>query len=103
MNPTFQPILNKYVAIYFDNILVYNKSMDDHIQYVQSILDTLRGQKLFGNMRKCHFMTNEIKFLGFIISAKGVAVNSGKVDAIANWPIPKTFIEVRKFHGLNIF
>lgn len=103
MNQIFQPFVNKFMVDYFDDIFIYSNSLEIHLQYLQSILETLRAQWLCANMKKCYFMTNCIHFLGFLISTKGVEVYPIKIEDITSWPTPKSFIKIRQFHGLASF
>ncbi|KAH9744213.1 Endonuclease [Citrus sinensis] len=63
----------------------------------------MRKEKLYANLKKCSFCTNQIVFLGYVVSAKGIKVDEEKVKAIKEWPTPKSVSEVRSFHGLASF
>ena len=63
----------------------------------------LRAEKLYVNKEKCSFMKESVRFLGFIISSRGVEVDSAKVQAVQTWPTPQNFSDVRSFHGLATF
>ncbi|KAH9744221.1 hypothetical protein KPL70_003601 [Citrus sinensis] len=79
------------------------KGLDEHIEHLQSVLTVLRKEKLYANLKKCSFCTNQIIFLGYVVSAKGIEVDEEKVKAIKEWPTPKSVSEVRSFHGLASF
>ncbi|KAH9698112.1 Endonuclease [Citrus sinensis] len=63
----------------------------------------MRKEKLYANLKKCSFCTNQIVFLGYIVSAKGIEVDEEKVKTIKEWPTPTSVSEVRTFHGLTSF
>lgn len=63
----------------------------------------LRKETLFTNYKKCSFGTDNLVFLGFVVTSQGVQVDEEKVRAIREWPTPKTIGEVRSFHGLAGF
>ena len=63
------------MVVYFDDILVYSKSLEEHIKHLRTVLDVLRKEKLFANLKKCTFCTDNLVFLGFIVSADGVKVD----------------------------
>ena len=69
MNHVLRPFLGKFVVLYFDDILIYSKSYEEHLEHVKAVLDVLRRERLYANLKKCNFCTNELVFLGFIIGA----------------------------------
>ncbi|XP_027155495.1 uncharacterized protein LOC113755791 [Coffea eugenioides] len=79
------------------------KSLDEHVEHVKLVLDVLRREKLYANLKKCSFCTDQLVFLGFVVSKQGIKVDEEKVKAIREWPTPSTVGEVRSFHGLASF
>ena len=103
MNHVLRYFVGKFVVVYFDNILIYSLTMNDHLYHVRSVLEVLRHENLFANKDKCIFCTNQVVFLGFIMSAKGVQVDDETTKAIRDWSIPKNASDVRSFHWLANF
>ena len=103
MTQVLKPFLGKFVVVYFDDILIFSQSLQDHLSHVEQVLKVLRAEQLYINRDKCSFMKKSVKFLGFIISDEGVEADPAKVQAIQNWPTPQNFSEVRSFHGLATF
>ncbi|XP_074288573.1 uncharacterized protein LOC141613727 [Silene latifolia] len=103
MTEVLRPFLGRFVVLYFDDILIYSKTTGEHLSHLERVFRILRGSKLFGKLKKCTFLASEIKFLGYIISGRGISVDQDKIDAIKSWPIPKSITEVRDFHGLASF
>nr|XP_027075950.1 uncharacterized protein LOC113699801 [Coffea arabica] len=68
------------------------KSYDEHLEHIRAVMDVLRREKLYANLKKCNFCTNELVFLGFVISAQGMKVDDQKVKAIQEWPTPRRFV-----------
>ena len=95
--------LGKYVVVYFDDILIYSRSLDEHVMHVRAVLDVLRKEKLFANIKKCSFCLDRVNFLGFIVGMHGVEVDSEKVKVIKEWPKPTNVSQVRSSHGLASF
>ncbi|KAJ4802427.1 polyprotein [Rhynchospora pubera] len=101
MNDVFKKELRKCVLVFFDDILVYSKSMADHLIHLENVFMKLREHQLFAKMSKCSFGKKEVEYLGHIISKDGVATDASKVEVMLNWPEPKTIRELRGFLGLT--
>jgi hypothetical protein len=82
MNTILAEFLRKFALVFFDDILVYNKDMKEHVYHLMVILETLRFNKLFANKSKCTFGQTEIEYLGHIISKEGVATDPAKISII---------------------
>lgn len=63
----------------------------------------VRCEKLYANFKKCTFCMENVVFLDYVVSTKGIEVDEEKVKAIKEWPTPKSITEVRSFHGLVSF
>ncbi|XP_061339338.1 uncharacterized protein LOC133286021 [Gastrolobium bilobum] len=103
MNHVLRAFLGKFVVVYFDDILIYRKILNEHVEHLKLVLNILRKEKLFANIKKCSFCTNTLVFRGFAVSSKGIEVNEKKVKEIQDWPSPTCVSEVRSFHGLTSF
>ena len=90
MNEVFKPYLRKFVLVFFDDILIYSKSLEDHVCHVAAVMDLLRSHILYAKRSKCCFGVSQMEYLGHYISAKGVAIDPRKVEAVAKWPVPST-------------
>jgi hypothetical protein len=86
MNHVLLAFIGRFVVVYFDDILIYSKNIDDQVVHLKSVLDVLRKERLFANLKKCTFYTDKLVFLGFVVSAQGIQVDEGKVRAIQDWP-----------------
>jgi hypothetical protein len=100
MNSIFNPFLRKFVLVFFDYILIYNKSWEQHVQHVDKVLQLLEEKKLYAKSSKCAFGVQEVEYLGHIVSHEGVKVDPKKIKAMREWPIPKTLKKLRGFLGL---
>lgn len=70
MNDIFRPYLHKFVLVFFDDILVYSQSEEEHKHHLQTVLETLGCHSLFVNKKKCKFGRTTIGYLGHVISAQ---------------------------------
>jgi len=75
MHHVLREFLGKFVVVYFDDILIYSMSQDDHLHHLRSVLETLRKVSLYANMEKCVFAMDHVIFLGFKINQHGVYVD----------------------------
>jgi hypothetical protein len=101
MNSIFKPFLRKFVLVFFDDILIYSKSWEDHVQHVDKVLQILKEQQLYAKPSKCFFGVKEVEYLGHIVSHEGVKVDPNKIKAMMDWTIPKTLKNLRGFLGLT--
>jgi len=100
MSQVFRPYIGHLVVVYFDDILIYSKSEEEHQHHLTEIMKVLGKEKLFGNLKKCTFFTNEVTFLGYVVTPHGIRVDESKVEAIQSWPTPKSIHNERSFHRL---
>ena len=95
-----QPYLDKFVIFFIDDIVVYSRSKEEHIQHLRQVLETLREDKLYAKFSKCEFWIQEVGFLGHVVSEEGILVDPYKIKAIENWSAPRTPTEIHQFLGL---
>ena len=103
MNQIFHPFIDKFVEVYFNDILIYSSNIDLHLQHLQEVLIVLSREKFYVAIAKCSFMTDSVLFLGYVMSKDELSVNESKVIAVKQWPIPTIVHEVRSLHGLVSF
>ena len=82
MNYVLREFSGKFFVVYFDDILIYSTSLELHEEHLCVVLNVLRTEKLYANLKKCTFCTEQIAFLCFVVSTKGVHVDYEKVMAI---------------------
>jgi hypothetical protein len=71
--------LNKFVMVFFDDILVYLKTMEEHEEHLGIVLQRLQEHQLYAKFSKCEFWIKEVPFLGHVVSPEGITVDLGKV------------------------
>jgi hypothetical protein len=100
MNNVFASYLRKFLLVFFDDILIYSKSEQEHLRHLKLVLQRLREHKLFAKQSKCVFAAPQVEYLGHIISAQGVATDPKKIEAVKDWPTPQNLTQLRGFLGL---
>jgi hypothetical protein len=97
MNTSLAPLLRKCVIVFFDDILVYSHTLDDHVAHLTAVLTILRQDHWHVKPSKCSFAKRQISYLGHIISELGVSTDMSKVEAVLQWPSPTNLKELRSF------
>jgi hypothetical protein len=103
MNEVLKDFSGKFLIVYLDNVLIFNKIEAKHLKHLVVVMKRLQQEKLLINMNKSSFMRTKLIYLGFVISANELKMDLKKVKAIKNCPSPKSVFEVRSFHDLDSF
>jgi hypothetical protein len=100
MNKVFMEFLEKFVVVFINDILVFSKTEEEHVEHLRLALQKLRKHKLYAKRSKCEFWMKEVSFLGHVISNGGLAVDLSKVKDVLNWKPSTDVGEIRSFLGL---
>jgi hypothetical protein len=100
MDDTLAPGLQKFVIVFFDDILIYSKTYEDHLVHIRLVFEWLAKDRWFVKLSKCKFARCSACYLGHIISQEGIATYPSKVFDVVNWPVPSSVKELRSFLGL---
>ncbi|GBG88641.1 hypothetical protein CBR_g48172 [Chara braunii] len=100
MTNEFRAMLDRFVLVYLDDILVYSRSLEDHLEHLRRVLETLRRAKYKANRDKCEFVRQELEYLGHFVTPEGITPLSDKIQAIQKWSEPRNVTDVRPFLGL---
>ena len=101
MNASLAPVLRKFALVFFDDILIYSQDYDEHLGHVRAVLEILARDKWQVKLSKCAFAQEKVAYLGYVISAAGVATDESKVATIKNWPQPQNLKELRGYLGFT--
>jgi hypothetical protein len=100
MDTVLREELNRFVLAYLDDIIIFSKTKEEHLEHLETILSRLKNAGLVLNRKKCKFLCDEVKILGNIVSEGTVKPDPEKIRAIKEYPLPKTVKELRSFLGL---
>ncbi|GBG64283.1 hypothetical protein CBR_g41203 [Chara braunii] len=102
MNDIFRDILEQYVLVYLDDILVYSRTVEEHLRHLRDVLDRLRRHGFY-KLSKCRFAQHKVDFLGHYVSDQGLHMDDVKITTIAEWPVPTSAKQLRSFLGLTSY
>ncbi len=103
MNDIFRDMLDRWVIVYIDDILIYSDTQEEHIRHVRLVLKRLLQHQLYVKAEKCEFHRTNTSFLSYVISQDGVSMDDKKVQAVLDWPQPQTVKELQRFLGFANF
>lgn len=99
MHQIFRPLLDKFVLVFLDDILIFSRDLVEHQRHVVQVLELLRKHKLFAKESKCELFRRRVEFLGHVVDADGLHMMDDKVKAMTEWPSPTTVPELQSFLG----
>lgn len=100
MNRTLNKYIGKCCLCYMDDIIVFSKTKQEHLQNLEAIFKILINANMRIQLDKCKFMEKEIKFLGHIVNQNGIQPDPEKIETIRKIVIPKTAKQIKQFLGL---
>ncbi|PKU87715.1 putative mitochondrial protein [Dendrobium catenatum] len=101
MNRVFRQYLRKFVLVFFDDILVYSQTEEEHLEHLKEVLKILQTHQLKANLKNYSFAQSMVEYLGHVVSQEGVTADQSKVEAMQKWPMPKNIRGLRGFLGLT--
>ncbi len=91
------------LLLYLDDIVVFSTSISQHLERLEVVLGRLEREGLKARLEKCAFLQQEVRYLGHVISSRGVATDPSKIEAVAQWPRPSSVTELRSFLGFSSY
>jgi Reverse transcriptase (RNA-dependent DNA polymerase) len=88
-----------FALAYLDDIILFSKSVEDHLSQLRQVLDLHRqfGMKL--KLSKCKVLQEQVEYLGHLVSEDGIRMIPSYVDKILSWPLPQTGKQLKQFLG----
>ncbi|GBG59757.1 hypothetical protein CBR_g54860 [Chara braunii] len=93
-------MLDRFILIYLDDILVYSRSLDEYVENLRTVLEQLRQAKYKANRHECKFAQQELEYLGHFVTPQGIRALADKIEVIRVWPEPTNTTNIRSFMGL---
>jgi hypothetical protein len=90
-------------VVYLNEILIYSRTWEEHLEHIQQVLHNLWQHKLYANLEKCSFGMDRVHYMGYIIDKHGIHVDPSKIQVIHDWLAPTTLTELQRFLGLANF
>ncbi|GKB93879.1 putative reverse transcriptase domain-containing protein [Tanacetum coccineum] len=90
MNRVCRLYLNKFVIMFIDDILIYSKTQEEHVEHLRLVLELLKKEKLYAKFSKCEFWLREVQFLGHVINGNRIHVDPSKIEDVKNWKASRT-------------
>ena len=103
MNHLLWDSLDEFVLVFLDDILIYSRTKEEHLQHIRTVLKKLQDEKFYGRLKKCDFFKKEVEYLGFDVGEYGLKPSLSKIKVILEWPTPQSITDVRSFLGLANF
>ncbi|KAF7640631.1 hypothetical protein LDENG_00028590, partial [Lucifuga dentata] len=103
VNDILRDMLNRFVFVYLDDILMFSRSREEHVSHVQSVLQCLLENSLYCKAEKCEFHVSSVSFLGFVVAEGSIQMDPEKVSAVTTWPVSGSRKQLQRFLGFANF
>jgi hypothetical protein len=104
INDIFRAHLGRFVVIYLDDILIFSRTWDTHMQHVRQVLQILQEHKLQFKENKSYFGQTSVPYLIFVVISEGIQPDPARIQALKQWPLPSSAKELKIFlGGINFY
>ncbi|GKE04723.1 putative reverse transcriptase domain-containing protein [Tanacetum coccineum] len=90
INRVCKPYLDKFAIVFIDDILIYSRNKEEHVNHLRIIMELLKKERLYAKFSKCDFWIHIVQFLGHLIDSQELHVDPAKIEAVKNWASPTT-------------
>ena len=98
---TLAGLVGDQCLIYLDDIIIFSSTFNEHLRCLACVFDRLKAAGLKLKAKKCHFVQEQVTYLGHIISNKGIELDKAKLTAVTAYPTPQTTKKVKQFMGIS--
>ena len=99
MTKIFKPLIGRTMEVYIDNIVVKSDTRAENVQYLEETFYLMRAYNMKHNPAKCAFGVSAGKFLGFMVTQRGIEVNLDQIKVVLETPGPSSKKELQLFTG----
>ncbi len=103
VNDVLRDMLDQFIYVYLDDILIFSHSLQEHVQHVRRVLQRLLENGLYVKAEKSVFHAQSVSFLGYIVSVEGMRMDPDKIQAVVDWPTPDSRKALLRFLGFANF
>ncbi|XP_054624868.1 retrotransposon-derived protein PEG10 isoform X1 [Dunckerocampus dactyliophorus] len=103
INDVLSDMINQFCFVYLDDILIFSRNLQDHITHVRLVLQRLMENRLYVKAEKCDFHATSVPFLGYIVEKGQLRADPAKIQAVVEWPTPKSRKHLQRFLGFANF
>jgi hypothetical protein len=100
MNHIFKKQLRNFLFVFFDDLLIYSRTWEEHLEHLEEFSSIMEEKSLYAKDSKCGFGMTEILYLGHMVSSHGVHLHRDKIQAILDWKTPKNLSHLRDLFGI---
>lgn len=103
INRALRGLVDDFCIVYLDDILIFSKTEEAHLQHLELVIERLQRADLYANPKKCDFFKPQVEYLGFIIDKTGIRMDPERVKTISEWPRPQSYRDIQVFLGFCNF
>ena|SRR5947207_355601 len=97
INEVLRTYLDDFCIVFIDDILIYSKTPEEHVEHVRKVLKKLLEHDLYVKLEKCQFHIQEIEFLDYILSSDDISISKERIAMILDWLISKSIHNIQVF------
>nr|GEV02643.1 hypothetical protein [Tanacetum cinerariifolium] len=90
MNRVRRPYLDKFVIVFIEDVLIYSKTREEHVEHLRLVLELLKKEKMYAKFSRCEFWLKEVQFLRHVINGNVSHIDPSKIEAVKKWKAPRT-------------